>query len=51
MSSDWTYLCIQEMAKKAIENHKVFEYMLFWMKESIGWQRIAKSCLQKELSF
>jgi len=48
-AEDWTDKCIQKMAQKAIRDHKVFEYMLFWMREPIGWQKKAKQYLQEEL--
>jgi len=51
VKKDWVDKCIQEMARKAIKDHKVFEYMLFWMKEPIGWQIKAKQFLQEELRF
>lgn len=47
---NWSDNCIKDMAKKAIENHKAFEYMIFWMKETIGWQKKAKQYLREALN-
>jgi len=49
MKNDWCEDCIKDMAKKAVENHKAFEYMIFWIKESIGWQKKAKQYLREAI--
>jgi len=49
IKGDWAEECIREMAQKAIENHKIFEYMVFWIKEPVGWQKKAKQYLQEGL--
>ena len=48
-TKDWCDDCIKDMAKKAIKQHRTFEYMIFWMKESIGWQKKAKQYLRIEI--
>ena len=40
---------IRDMAFKAVKSGKVFEYMLFWMKEPVGWQKKAKKYLQEAI--
>jgi hypothetical protein len=47
---NWCDECIKDMAKKAIKEHKAFEYMIFWMKEPIGWQKKAKQYLREKLN-
>ncbi|MBT9133157.1 MAG: hypothetical protein DDT33_01693 [Firmicutes bacterium] len=37
------------MAKKAIEERKGFEFMIYWMKQSPAWQRKAKKIFRQEL--
>jgi len=49
VKNDWCEDCIKDMAKKAVENHKAFEYMIFWIKESIGWQKKAKQYLREAI--
>ena len=48
-TKNWCDDCIKDMAKKAIKQHRIFEYMIFWMKESIGWQKKAKQYLRIEI--
>jgi len=47
--NDFTEDCIRTMARDAISLQKGFEYMLFWMRESSGWQEKAKKIFQEEL--
>jgi len=49
MSKDFINDVIHDMARKAIYNNTIFEYMLYWQKESSGWQKMAKRILHKEL--
>jgi len=49
-TNNWIDGCIREMARKAIQNGEIFEYMIFWMEEPIGWQKKAKRYLQEILA-
>ena len=48
-TDNWFDDCIKDMAKAAVENRKAFEYMVFWTKESSGWQKKAKQYLREAI--
>jgi hypothetical protein len=49
MKDDITEKFMRDMAKRCIENKTTFEYMLFWLRESKGWQKKARKVLLEEL--
>jgi len=40
--NDFTDEMIKEMARKAVREGKSFEYMMFWLITSDGWQKKAR---------
>jgi len=49
MKDDIIEKFMRDMAKKCIENKTTFEYMMFWFRESSGWQNKARKVLIEEL--
>jgi len=43
--NDFTDEIIKQMAEKAIKERKAFEYMMFWLRSSDGWQNKARKYL------
>ena len=46
---DWTELCIRSLARKAIEQNAILEYILYWMEQPKPWENLAKRILIQEI--